>query len=360
MKRILIVDDNITNLKQAQALLANKYDIMLAKSGESALSICAKEKPDMMLLDVEMPDMDGFETIKRLKQDPALCNIPVIFLTASRSTETEVKALEFGAIDFVTKPINKDILLHRLNLHLNLVAYQTSLENSVRELEDSIVVSFAELVDCKNDNTGDHVLRTGRYVQLLAEELLAKGKFDEELSGDKLDMIVRATPFHDIGKLGVSDMLLLKPASLTEDEYTEVKKHTVIGANLLKTIYERAPNQHYLNYASIIAEGHHERYDGKGYPYGLSGNEIPLCCRLVSVANVYDACLTDRVFRKALTHEEACGVIIEGQGSQFDPEVVVVFEAAKEKFVELDANLRFSLKTLGKEPFYGANISGGR
>ena len=360
MKRILVVDDNVTNLKQAQALLANKYDIMLAKSGESALSICAQESPDMMLLDVDMPEMDGFETIQRMKEDPALSQIPVIFLTANHSTETEIKALESGAIDFVTKPINKEILMHRLDIHLNLIAYQTSLENSVRELEDNIVVSFAELVNCKNDNTGGHVLRTGKYVQLFANELLARGMYVKELSGEKLDMIVRGAPFHDIGKLGISDMLLLKPESLTEDEYTEVKKHTLIGGQLLKTIYERAPTQHYLEYASIIAEGHHEHYDGQGYPRGLAGRDIPLCCRITALANVYDACLTDRVFRKALTHEEAYRVIIEGRNAYFDPELVDVFEAVSDKFEELDAQLQDDFKTGGKEMLDGTHIGSGR
>ena len=355
MKRLLIVDDNIVNLRQAQMLLADNYSVMLAKSGEAALSICAKERPDMILLDVNMPDMDGFETIKRLKQDTELRQIPVFFLTASNSTETEIAALEAGAADFVTKPINKEILLHRLSLHLNLVDYQTSLEKSVRALEDSIVASFAELVDGKKDNTGNHVLRTAKYVNLLGNKLLARGKFVEELSGGTLDMIVRGTPFHDIGKLGVSDVLLLKLDPLTEDEYSEIKKHTTIGAKLLKTIYERVPTQHYLDYARIIAEGHHERYDGKGYPHGLSGDEIPLCCRLVSVANVYDACLTERVYRKALNHEEACRVLFEGQGTLFDPNLISVFEDVSDKFAEIGAkphNNTISEKELSN----GANI----
>ena len=340
MKRILIVDDNIVNLKQAETLLAGRYDIMLAKSGESALSICALKRPDLVLLDVDMPGMDGFETIEKLKRDPTLNQIPVIFLTASDSTETEIRALESGAIDFVTKPIHREILMHRLDFHFNLMAYQTSLENSVRELEDSIVVSFAELVDCKNDNTGDHALRTGNYVHMFAQELLARGRFVEELSDGAVDMMVRGAPFHDIGKLGVSDMLLLKTEPLTEADYAEVRKHTVIGAALLKTIYERAPTQHYLDYARIIAEGHHERYDGKGYPYGLKGREIPFCCRIASIVNVYDACLTDRVYRKALNHEEACRIIVEGRGTFFDPELVDVFETVKERFAELSARLR--------------------
>jgi putative two-component system response regulator len=358
MKRVLVVDDNIVNLKQAQILLAGKYSVILAKSGEAALSMCEQERPDMVLLDVDMPGMDGFETIQKLKENPELSQIPVFFLTAHNSTEIEIRALESGAVDFVAKPINKEILLHRLNLHLNLVDYQLSLENAVRELEDNVVTSFAELVDCKKDNTGNHVLRTGKYVKLLSDELLARGKFVKNLSGETPDMIVRGAPFHDIGKLGISDVLLLNTAPLTETEYSEIKKHTTIGANLLRTIYGRAPTQHYLNYAAVIAGGHHERYDGKGYPNGLSGDEIPFCCRLVSVANVYDACLTDRIYRKALNHEEACSIIIEGRGTSFDPEIVCVFEAVSDKFAELAAKLREA--STEKELFNGANIVGGR
>jgi len=359
MKRLLIVDDNIVDLKQAQVLLSGKYAITLARSGESALSLCAAERPDMILMDVGMPGMDGFETIQKSKQNPKLSHIPVFFITADNSTETEIRALESGAVDFVAKPINKEILLHRLSLHFDLVDYRTSLKNAVRELEDNIVTSFAELVDCKKDSTGNHVLRTGKYVKLLADELLARGKFAEELSGDKLDMIVRGSHFHDIGKLGVSDVLLLKLGLLTESEYAEVKKHTIIGANLLRTIYERAPTQHYLDYARIIAEGHHERYDGRGYPHGLSGDGIPFCCRLTSIANVYDACLTERVYRMALNHEEACRIIIEGRGTLFDPELVCVFEAVSDKFAALGAELRGDI-TDGKVLPDGANIDSRR
>jgi len=359
MKRLLIVDDNVVNLKQAQVLLSDRYAVTLAKSGEAALSICVEQRPDAVLLDVEMPGMNGFETIQKLKQNPESSNVPVFFITADNSTETKIRALESGAVDFVAKPINKEILLHRLSLHLDLVDYQTSLKNAVRELEDNVVTSFAELVDCKKDNTGKHVLRTRKYVKLLADELLARGKFTEELAGGKLDMIVRGSPFHDIGKLGVSDVLLLKLDPLTENEYAEIKKHTIIGANLLKTIYERAPTQHYLDYARVIAEGHHERYDGGGYPRGLSGDEIPFCCRLTSVANVYDACLTDRVYRKALNHEEACRVIIEGRGTFFDPELICVFEAVSDKFAALGAELSSDI-TEGKVQPDGANISSRR
>ncbi|MDR1099582.1 MAG: response regulator [Treponema sp.] len=335
-KQILVVDDNITSLKQIGAQLTPGYEVSLAKSGALALQICKQEKPDLILLDIEMPEMDGFETIKRLKEDPLLSPIPVIFLTGNHDTLTEIRALQSGAMDFITKPVNKDILLHRLELHLQFAAYQSSLENTVTELENSIVTSFAELVECKDDNAGVHALRTGTYMALLGRELLAAGTFRGELTEDLLTMIVRAAPLHDVGKVGISDIILLKPGPLSPEEYEEVKKHTSIGAEFLATIYERTPEQRYLKYAGLMAEGHHEHYDGKGYPRGLGGDDIPLCARIMAVINVYSACVTDRVYRKALSPGEAVTVILEGKGTEFDPRIVEVFEKIRDKFSGLE------------------------
>jgi putative two-component system response regulator len=332
----LVVDDNISSLRQIGAQLRPYYEVSLAKSGKLALQICKQEKPDLILLDIDMPDMDGFETIKQLKDDPCLNPIPVIFLTGNRDTAAELKALDSGAMDFITKPANSDILLHRLELHIQFAAYQTSLENIVKELENSIVTSFAELVECKDDNVGGHVMRTGKCAEIIGKELLARGAFGDELTETTLDMIVRAAPFHDVGKIGVSDIFLLKPGKLTEMEYSEVKKHTVIGARFLEKLYGRTPEQDYLKYAILIAKSHHERYNGTGYPEGLAGEAIPLCARLISVANMYDSCMTDRVFRKAPGHEEACRLIIEEKGRAFDPRIVDAFESVRDALVKMD------------------------
>jgi putative two-component system response regulator len=352
-KQILVVDDNLASLKQIGAQLGSHYEISLAKSGDMALQICRRERPDIILLDVEMPEMDGFQTMVLLKEDPALNQIPVIFLTGNHDTATEIRALESGAMDFITKPANKDILLHRLELHLQYAAYQSSLENTVKELENSIVTSFAELVECKDDNAGTHVLRTGKYVEILGRELLGRGIFAEELNEADLDMIVRAAPFHDVGKIGVSDTLLLKEGALTKEEYEEVKKHTLIGARFLDAIYRRTPEQHYLKFAKLIAESHHEKYDGTGYPHGLAGDNIPLCARIMTVANVYDGCITDRVYRKALSHEEACAVILDGKGSWFDPRIVEVFEAVKDRFTRLKVSVEPLVKIQGRNLHHG-------
>jgi putative two-component system response regulator len=348
-----VVDDNISSLKQIGAQLGSHYEVSLAKSGALALQICKQEKPDLILLDVEMPEMDGFQTLIRLKEDPDLNPIPVIFLTGNRDTETEIRALESGAMDFITKPANKDILFHRLELHLQFAAYQCSLENTVKELENSIVTSFAELIECKDDNAGTHVLRTGKYVEILGRELLKAGTFEGELSEENLDLVVRAAPFHDIGKIGVSDTLLLKEGALTAEEYEEVKKHTLIGARFLQSIYERTPEEQYLRFAKLIAESHHEKYDGTGYPHGLAGDGIPLCARIMTVANVYDGCITDRVYRKALSHEEACRIILDGKGTWFDPRIVETFEGVMDQFARLKVSVEPLVKIQGKNLRHG-------
>jgi putative two-component system response regulator len=351
------VDDNLVNLKQISAQLAGCYEVSLAKSGAIALQIGIQERPDLILLDVEMPGMDGFDTIARLKADPDLRHIPVIFLTSNYDPATEVKCLESGAMDFITKPANTEILRHRIELHLQFSAYQLHLENMVREMEDTIGISFAELVECKDYNIAGHVLRTGSYAELLAAGLFDAGRFPNELEAADIPLLKRAAPFHDIGKIGVSDVILLKRSALTEEEYREVRRHTLIGGRVLGAIYNRTPNQRYLKMAMLLAEGHHERYDGKGYPRGLAGDAIPVYCRIFAVANVYDACITDRVYRKGLGHEETCRVILEGRGTEFDPQVVDIFEQMQDRFAQLYAASHYSLNNQGWSFYHETNLS---
>lgn len=348
-KQILVVDDNIVSLKQIEAQLTSGYEVSLAKSGALALQICRKERPDLILLDIEMPEMDGFETIKQIKAEPALNSIPVIFLTGNHDTATEIRALQSGAMDFITKPANKDILLHRLELHLQFAAYQSSLKNTVAELENTIVASFAELVECKDYNAGIHALRTGRYTEVLGRELLAAGAFRGELTEAELDKIVRAAPLHDVGKVGISDIILLKPGPLTGEEFEKVKKHTLFGARFLETVYERTPEQYYLKFAKLIAEGHHERYDGNGYPQGLKGDAIPLCARIVAVSSVFSACLIGRAYREALDFETAFRIILDGKGTLFDPRIVAIFEAARDKIADLNLSQETSIMIQGRK-----------
>jgi putative two-component system response regulator len=327
MDQILVVDDNLANLKNIQLQLSDSYNyqVVLAKSGLQALQICIQRIPDLILLDVDMPEMDGFETLKRIKDNSLLSRIPVIFLTANHDIATEIRALESGVVDFITKPVEKSILHHRLQLHLNLARYQQNLEETVKELEDSIVLSFSEMIESRDKNTGDHVQRTQIYVTLLGRELIAQAHFANELNDKELSLITRGALLHDIGKIGISDTILLKPDRLDDTEFNIMKTHTTIGAEILETMYRRTPTQYYLKYAKQIAEGHHEKYDGSGYPYGLKGEEIPLCSRIMAVADVYDAVVADRIYRKAMPPQEAYNLIVTGKGTHFDPAVIDAF-----------------------------------
>jgi putative two-component system response regulator len=330
MKKILVVDDNLASLKQIGAQLGESYDISLAKSGDLALQICKQEKPDLILLDIEMPEMDGFETLKRLRLNRYLGSIPVIFLTGNHDTETEVRGLQSGARDFITKPVEKNILIHRIELHLRFSSYQTHLENTAAKLSDSVALSFAELIEYRDENTGEHVVRTSKYVGMLGQKLIEKGLFSEELTATDLDMMVRAAPLHDIGKIAISDRILLKPDRLDDEEFRLMKRHTLIGEEIVEHMYARTPTQYYLQYAKKIAASHHERYDGKGYPRGLVGDAIPLCGRIMAVADVYDALMDDRVYRRGMSHSEACGIIREGRDKNFDGRIVDVFDDINE------------------------------
>ncbi|MDL2268290.1 response regulator, partial [Desulfovibrio sp. OttesenSCG-928-G15] len=316
MNRILLVDDNPTLLKQTSLLLAGTYTIMMAKSGETALEIATRQAPDIILLDVEMPGMDGFQTLAALKKNAALAQIPVIFLTANHDTETQVRALQAGAVDFIKKPFEFGVLMHRLNVHLNLSQYQLGLEKKLRDLEDSIIVSFAELIECRDSFSGGHVQRVCALVERLGSFLMQAGEFSDELDESSHSLFARASALHDVGKIGVSDLIMLKPGRFTPEEHAEAQKHASIGARTLEAAYALAPIP-LLRHAATIAESHHERFDGTGYPKGLKGSAIPLCARMTAVVNVYDSLLFDAVYRPGKTHEEVCRIIAEGAGTEF-------------------------------------------
>lgn len=326
MKKVFIIDDNLSNLQVARSQLEGLYDVMPLKSGRQALQAITRQIPDVILLDVEMPEMDGFETMAHIRKDARLRHVPIIFLTASGSPEAEMRALESGAQDFLTKPFEKNILIHRIELHLRLSQYRRNLELTVRELDESIVVSFAEMIECRDEKTGGHVQRTAEYMGKLGRLLRENGFFAAELNDEELELMVRAAPLHDIGKIGVRDAVLLKPGKLDDVEFAEMKEHSAIGGSILNAMCENLPTQRYLAYAKAIAEYHHERYDGRGYPHGIAGDEIPLCARIMAVVDVYDALVSDRVYRSAMTLDEAMGIIIGGSGANFDPRIVDVFK----------------------------------
>jgi len=339
MKRILVVDDNIAVLKQVSAYLSDNYEVSLAKSGNLALQICVKEEPDLVLLDIEMTDTDSFDIMSKIKRNPYLNHIPIIFLVANHSAEVEIHALEAGARDILVKPVEKSILLRRLELHLRFISYQIQTEQTVMTLSDSIATSFAEMIECRDENIDGHVIRTAKYVDILGKELINQGLFPDELNPAELQMMVRAAPLHDIGKIAISDSILLKAGQLDDTEFSVMKRHSEIGATILKRMYQRMPSQYYLRYASLIAGSHHERYDGKGYPHGLAGDIIPLCGRIMAVADVYDALMENRAYRSSFGHIQASNIIFDNTGTQFDPRIVEIFRKTQEQITEI-ANVR--------------------
>jgi putative two-component system response regulator len=339
MKRILVVDDNLLTLKQLEAHLAQHYEVILAKSGNTALQICKCERPDLILLDVLMPEMDGFQVMAALNRNPSLARIPVIFLTGDKDSDTELRGLELGAMDFITKPVNKTILFPRIELHLKFSEYEMHPSDIVRDLEDSMAVSFSELIEFKTDYYGNHGADSGLYVDILGKELIRRKVFSGELNEPELEKIVRAAPFHDIGKIAVRESVLRKKGKLSDEEYAEIKKHPTIGMEVLKKIYKRLPNSHYFMYAQIIAEGHHEAWDGTGYPNGIKGNKIPLCCRIIGLANMYSSCRSPRDYRDAYNHADTVHLIKAEREKLFDPRIVDAFLEVEGEYETLSKKL---------------------
>lgn len=344
MKHILLVDDNISNLKIAQSMLKEVYKVSLTKSGQQALEFCERNQPDLILLDVLMPGMDGFETMNKLRENPKTANIPVVFLTGSTGSDVEAKCFEYGAVDFITKPFVRNSMLHRIDTHLQLSSYRNHLEKSLKEIEDNIINSFSQLIECKDYETGGHVERTKKYVELLTRTLKKQGKYLDILNEEYIELLVRSAPLHDIGKIGIRDGVLLKPGKLTDEEFEQMKQHTVIGEQILDQMIKKTPTYGYLEIAREIAVSHHERFDKKGYPYGLAGEEIPLSGRIMAVADVYDALSSKRVYRKKLSHEETCDIILKGKGTQFDPNIVEAFEEVKEEFYRISEEIGGSMQ----------------
>ncbi|MDR1166103.1 MAG: response regulator [Deltaproteobacteria bacterium] len=340
MKNILIVDDNLTNLEQISIQIEDDFDVTLAKSGAQCLLICDRAVPDLILLDIEMPDMDGFETFAKLRENRSLRAIPVIFLTASHDPKVEVKALLAGAQDFISKPVEREILLHRLQTHLDLAEAKAQISALAADLEDSLIASFSDLLEGRGSSFGK-AQRTSRYVRFLGDELRARDAFPGHVNENNIALLSRAAPLYDVGKLAISESVLLKPAMLNDEEFAAIKNHVTLGASILQKLFQEFKRERgFEDYAVAMALSHHERWDGKGYPHGLKGENIPFCARLMAVADVFDALVDARVYKKPLSFPDAFRAILSGSGTVFDPTIVEAFRAAKDKFGAVAEELR--------------------
>ena len=338
---VLVVDDTPDNLAFMSELLGTQYRIKVASSGARALKAALAEPvPDLVLLDIMMPDMDGYEVCRLLKAGAATRDIPVIFLTARADTEDERRGFALGAVDYVTKPVSPPILLARVQTHLALKATADFLRDKsaylerevalrtleVQAIQDVTMVALASLAETRDAETGNHIRRTQLYVKALAERLRSHPRFEAIMSNHMIDLLYKSAPLHDIGKIGVSDLVLLKPGRLTDEEFECAKAHAGLGSKAIESAERRLGMRvRFLSVAKEMARSHHERWDGAGYPDGLAGDAIPMPARLMAVADVYDAVCSARVYKAAGTHEQAGIVIVKGRGTQFDPDVVDAF-----------------------------------
>jgi len=362
---ILVVDDTPDNLMLMANLLKESYTVKAANNGEKALRIARDTPhPDLILLDVMMPGITGHEVAQILQADPATRDIPIIFLTAMASAADETRGLEMGAADYITKPISPPIVLARVRTQLKVKdaadflrdqnAYlEREVQRRTRELsaiQDVTIHAMASLAETRDNETGNHIRRTQHYVKILAEHLREHPRFRHFLDDATITLLFKSAPLHDIGKVGIPDAILLKPGRFTPEEFEIMKTHTTLGRDAIAHAEQQlGMDVDFLNLAKEIAYCHQEKWDGSGYPQGLAGDAIPISARLMAVADVYDALISRRVYKEGMPHEKAVGIILEGRGSHFDPDVLDAFEANMARFQEIAARFADSDHDLSRQ-----------
>jgi len=344
---ILAVDDSPANIDVVKTVLSGDYLVQAAVNGEMALKAIARKRPDLILLDIIMPEMNGYEVCRRIKANEATSDIPIIFLTSKADEEDEAHGLELGAVDYIVKPISPAILRERIKTHLTLKEARDALRRQneileekvvertgqMEELQDVAMVAMGALAETRDPETGNHIRRTQHYVRLLAKRLAKRPKYRDVLTPKNITMLFKSAPLHDIGKVGIPDAILLKPGKLTDEEFETMKRHAIFGRDAIAAARKNlSPGNSFLVFAEEIALSHHERWDGTGYPEGRKGEDIPLSARLMAVADVYDALVSRRVYKPPFPHETAVEIIHEGWGLHFDPDLTDAFLEVADDF----------------------------
>jgi len=337
-KTIFVVDDSTTNLVKADEALEKYYLVITLSSAKKMFSALGKVMPDLILLDIEMPEMNGFETIERLKSSDLYAEIPVIFLTSLTEMENEAHGIELGAVDFIAKPFSVPVLLNRIKNHLyidEMIRERTSqlcerTEQLVR-LQNSIVYTLADVIENRDSNTGGHIDRTTVYIEILIRAMLEHGLYADEMLEWDLDSVISSARLHDLGKIAIPDSILNKPDKLTPEEFLVIMTHCRAGERIINHMISRTGDTDFLNYAKLFAAYHQEKWNGAGYPYGLKETDIPLHGRIMAIVDVYDALTSQRPYKKAFDCEEALDIIKNDSGSHFDPRIVEIFCEIKDK-----------------------------
>lgn len=345
---ILIVDDTVANLTLLSQMLKNcGYRTRPVPNGRLALQAANGDKPDLVLLDITMPDMDGYEVCTRLKQDPKLKDIPVLFISALTQTSEKLKAFELGGVDFITKPFQFEEVKARVETHLKLYRLQQSLEdrvkeqvNEITELQMGLIFGLAKLAEARDNDTGKHLERIQILCKIFADELNQLPKYALIIDEAYCERIFHASPLHDIGKVGIADQILLKPGKLTAEEFEIMKTHAAIGANTLLEVQQRYPHNEFIEMGIMIARSHHEKWNGMGYPDQLKGEDIPLCARIMAIVDVYDAVRSKRVYKPPVSHQETCDILYQDSGKHFDPDLINVFSKLEAGFNEVWSSLQ--------------------
>jgi len=334
-KTIFVVDDSDTNLAMAEEALLDFYQVMTLPSAIKMFALLEKVTPDLILLDIEMPDMDGFEALRRLKTHTLYAEIPVVFLTSMTDAAVEVRGFQLGVVDFITKPFSAPVLLNRMKTHLQIDEIIQDRTVQIECLKNAIVFSFADIVEKRDKNTGGHIERTSEYIRILANTMMEHGIYEDALSNLNLVSLISSSRLHDIGKIAISDSILNKPGKLTDEEFAIMKTHAAEGEAIIDQIASRADNDEFLHNAKLFAGYHHERWDGTGYPYGLKERKIPLQGRIMAVVDVYDALVSMRPYKPPFPDTEAIQIIMDNAGTQFDPIIADVFFEVKDQFNEV-------------------------
>ncbi len=339
MKHILIVDDNKTSLSTAKSALNDAYKVTAVTSGAQALKFLEKNLCDIILLDINMPEMDGFEVMRKIRENSERADIPIIFLTADSDAETESRCLEEGASDFIAKPFVLNVMRSRISrilelddLRKNLAEKLDERTQHISQIQQMMVLGMATMVESRDNSTGGHIKRTSMVVETFAGKL---SSLSYGLSRSFLKKVIRAAPMHDLGKIAVDDRILRKQGKFTDEEYAEMKKHSGEGARIVKQILEGVEEEEFVKIAVNIAHYHHEKWNGMGYPTGIAGEEIPVEARIMALADVFDALVSKRCYKDAFSYDKAFGIIEESLGSHFDPELGRIFITCRPELEKL-------------------------